>query len=97
MSDLRFEWDDRKNKANSRKHGIPFEEARTVFLDESARLIPDPDHSSEEDRFILLGLSIKPRVLVVSHCYRESENVIRIISARKATAAERSEYVRWSS
>ena len=97
MSDLRFEWEDRKNKANVRKHGISFEEARTVFLDEGARLIADPDHSSEEDRFILLGLSTQLRVLAVSHCYRESENVIRIISARKATVVERNEYVRWSS
>ncbi len=97
MSDLRFVWEDRKNKVNVKKHGISFEEARTGFLDESARLIADPDHSSEEDRFILLGLSTKLRVLAVSHCYRESENVIRIISARKTTAAERSEYVRWSS
>ena len=97
MNDLRFEWEDRKNKANVKKHGISFEEARTVFLDESARLIADPDHSSEEDRFILLGLSIRLRVLAVSHCYRESENVIRIISARKATTTERNEYVRWSS
>ena len=97
MNDLRFEWEDQKSKTNAKKHGISFEEARTVFLDESARLIADPDHSSEEDRFILLGLSIRLRVLAVSHCYRESGNVIRIISARKATTMERNEYVRWSS
>ena len=97
MDDIRFEWDDRKRKANQKKHGVSFEEARTAFLDEGARVTPDPDHSNEEDRFVLLGLSIKLRVLVVCHCYRENENVIRIISARKATAAERRDYVRWSS
>ena len=97
MDDVRFEWDARKSKANQKKHGVSFEEARTAFLDEGARVTPDPDHSQEEDRFVLLGLSIKLRVLVVCHCYRENENVIRIISARKATAAERRDYLRWSS
>jgi len=97
MDDFRFEWDERKSKANQRKHGVSFEESRTVFLDEGARLIPDPDHSDEEDRFILVGLSLKLRVLVVCHCYREGEKLIRIISARKATAVERRDYVRWSS
>ena len=96
MDDLHFEWDDRKNKANQKKHGVSFEEARTAFLDESARVMPDPDHSAEEERLLLLGLSIKLRILVICHCYRGKENVIRIISARKATAAERRDYVRWS-
>lgn len=88
MSDLRFEWDSRKAAANAQKHGVTFEEARTVFGDERAKLIDDPDHSEEEDRFILMGLSSSLRVLVVCHCYREEGNVIRIISARKATAKE---------
>jgi uncharacterized DUF497 family protein len=95
MSDQRFEWDERKNSVNQKKHGVSFEEARTAFLDENARVIPDPDHSTEEERFILLGLSIRLRVVVVCHCYRENEDVIRIISARKATAPERNEYMRW--
>ena len=88
MSALRFEWDSAKASANKRKHGISFEEARTVFLDEQAKLIDDPDHSADEDRFILLGLSASLRLLLVCHCYREAGNVIRIISARKATARE---------
>jgi uncharacterized DUF497 family protein len=91
---LRFEWDERKNAANQRKHGVTFEEARTSFLDENALLIPDPDHSAEEDRFVLLGLSASLRQLVVCHCYRENGEVIRIISARKATRAERGQYQR---
>lgn len=93
--DLRFEWDEHKNSANQKKHGVSFDEARTAFLDESARVIPDPDHSQSEERFILLGLSIRLRVVVVCHCYRENDDVIRIISARKATAEERDEYMRW--
>jgi hypothetical protein len=96
MSDLRFEWDDRKNAANRRKHGISFEEAETVFADERALLIDDPDHSEDEDRFILLGLSSALRTLVVCHCYRRRSEVIRIISARKANRSERTEYEsRW--
>jgi uncharacterized protein len=66
---LRFEWDEAKNRANRKRHGISFEEARTAFLDESGRLITDPDHSTDEDRFILLDLSLRLRLLVVSHCY----------------------------
>jgi uncharacterized protein len=97
MADLRFEWDERKNKANQKKHGVSFEEAKTAFLDENARLVDDPDHSGEEDRFILLGLSIRLRIVVVCHSYRKEEDAIRIISARKATAAERREYMRWLS
>jgi uncharacterized DUF497 family protein len=96
MAGLRFEWDDRKNTLNRRKHGVSFEEAQTVFTDEEALFLPDPDHSQDEDRFILLGLSSRLRVLVVCHCYRQEAEVIRIISARKATAQERSEYnQRW--
>lgn len=92
MSTLRFEWDDRKAAANEKKHGVSFEEARTVFFDERARLIDDPDHSEDEARFILLGLSSALRLLVVCHCYRSEGNVIRIISARKATARESKSY-----
>jgi uncharacterized protein len=88
MSDLHFEWDPRKAAVNERKHGVGFEEAKSVFSDERAKLIDDPDHSEEEDRFVLLGLSGSLRVLVVCHCYREEGNVIRIISARKATTRE---------
>lgn len=95
MEDLRYEWDERKNRANRRKHGVPFEEARTAFLDENARRVSDPDHSIAEDRYILVGLSIRLRLLVVCHCYRESERTIRIISARKADPTERRDYARW--
>lgn len=97
MSNQHFEWDERKNRANQKKHGVSFEEARTAFLDENARVMSDPDHSDEEDRFVLLGLSIRLRVVVVCHCYRADEDVIRIISARKANTAERQEYMRWLS
>ena len=88
MGDLTFEWDEQKATANLKKHGVSFDEARTVFFDERARLIDDPDHSQHEERFILLGLSSRLRVLVVYHCYRSAGNVIRIISARKATKHE---------
>ncbi len=94
MSDLRFVWDSRKSLANQRKHGVSFEEARSAFLDENARVYSDPDHSETEDHFILLGLSLQLRVLVVCHCYREGESLIRIISARKADKREQKEY--WS-
>ena len=92
MKQLRFEWDERKAAANRRKHGVSFEEARTVFFDESALLRPDDDHSDDEDRFVLLGLSAQLRTLVVCHCYRQQDEVIRIISARKASAFERGQY-----
>ena len=92
MEDIRFEWDEKKNTANKRKHKISFEEAKTVFYDAGARIIDDPDHSELEDRFILLGLSKKANVLMVSHCYRLSETVIRIISARRSTIAEAQQY-----
>ena len=90
--DLRFEWDPRKAAANRRKHGISFEEASTAFSDELGLIIPDPDHSDDEDRFILLGLSVALRLLVVVHCFREEDGVIRIISARKATKRESRDY-----
>ena len=85
---IRFEWDENKNLINQRKHGVSFDEAKSVFYDEEALVIDDPEHSLEEDRFIILGLSSKTNLLVVCHCYRESETVIRIISARKATKTE---------
>ena len=98
MSAIRFEWDEQKNATNKRKHGVGFEEAETVFSDENARLIDDPDHSEVEDRFILLGLSSALRVLVVCHCYREQDDVIRIFSARTAKPPEEAEYAqRWFS
>lgn len=92
--DLRFEWDQRKNAANKRKHGVSFEEARTVFYDERALLLKDVDEEHEEDRFVLLGLSAGLRTLVVCHCYREEDSLIRIISARKADREERRDYGR---
>lgn len=88
MRQLHFDWDDKKSSANKKKHGISFEEAETVFHDPNARLISDPDHSDDEDRFILLGLSEKLRILVVCHCYRQGDALIRIISARKANRNE---------
>ncbi len=91
----RFEWDEKKNAANRRKHGISFEEAKTAFLDDNARLISDPEHSDDEERFVLLGLSISLRVLVVCHCCRRSGKVIRIISARKADRDEIEQYHWW--
>jgi uncharacterized DUF497 family protein len=92
MNSLRFEWNPGEAKLNERKHGVSFEEAQSVFSDERARLIDDPDHSEAEERFILLGLSSSLRVLVVAHCYRASGNIIRIISARKATREEQRNY-----
>lgn len=94
MADLRFEWDPDKNKQNQRKHGVTFEEAESVFSDDQGLFMSDPDHSEDEDRFILLGLSSALRSLVVCHCYREGEDVVRIISARKANPSERRQYNR---
>lgn len=95
MSVLRFEWDETKNRSNRRKHGVSFEEARTAFLDENARVIPDPEQADDEDRFVLLGLSILLRVLLVCHCYRKEDEVIRIVSARKADRNEIKQYQWW--
>ncbi|MBO5995506.1 MAG: BrnT family toxin [Firmicutes bacterium] len=88
-----FEWNNSKNDLNIKKHGISFSEARTVFFDEQAILFDDPEHSKEEERFLLIGMSEKTRVCIVCHCYRKSETVIRIISARKATKKEVQRYV----
>ena len=94
MKELSFEWDDRKESTNRKKHGISFEEARTAFYDDNALVFFDPDHSEDEDRFILLGLSFRPQVVVVCHCFRESESIVRLVSARKADKGEEHEYWR---
>ena len=92
MGEVTFTWDAKKERANRRKHGVSFDEARSVFLDENAKLIDDPDHSRGEDRFVLLGLSYRLRLLVVCHAYRRDDREIRIISARKAGKREWAEY-----
>ena len=92
MNSIKFEWDPRKAAANKKKHKVSFEEAKSAFYDERAKLIDDPDHSADEERFILLGLSHLLRVVVVCHCDRGDDNVIRIISARKATTQELTAY-----
>jgi uncharacterized protein len=92
MLEIRFEWDEEKHTLNKKKHGVPFEEAQTIFADENGLLLDDPDHSCGEDRFILLGLSSRLKLLVVSHTYRKEDAIIRIISARKATRSEQERY-----
>lgn len=94
MEGIRFTWDERKNRLNRRKHGVSFDEAQTAFFDHQARVYFDPGHSDDEDRFLLMGISYRLRILVVCHCYRESESVIRIISARKADKLEQADYWR---
>lgn len=89
---LQFEWDENKNAINRKKHRVSFEEAETVFYDENAVLITDPEHSQDEERFILLGFSVMARLLLVCHCYRGRDEVIRIISARKANPYEARQY-----
>lgn len=92
MNEFSFEWDLRKATSNAAKHGVTFEEAKTVFHDEDALVIPDPDHSMDEERFIIMGRSSKPRILVVVHCFRKTGSSIRIISARKAGTREQKPY-----
>ena len=92
MNQITFQWDEAKNKRNRKKHGVSFEEARSVFYDENAVQYYDPEHSGGEDRFLMLGLSNRLRILIVPHTYREEDSVIRIISARKAVRNERKEY-----
>ncbi len=92
MSPILFEWDNEKNRINKKKHGVSFEEAKTVFYDDNAIQFWDEDHSEEEERFLLLGRSSKMRILLIIHCFRERESIIRIISARKATQKESQEY-----
>jgi hypothetical protein len=94
MADLRFDWDPKKNRENQRDHKVSFGEAETAFADEHGLLMADPDHSEDEDRFILLGLSATLRLLVVCHTYRQEDEVIRLISARKADRSERAHYGR---
>jgi len=94
MKHLKFEWDKQKDKTNSKKHGVSFEEARTTFYDEYALQFYDPEHSEDEDRFLLLGSSFTLNTLIVCHCFREEETIIRIISARKADKDEEQFY--WS-
>jgi hypothetical protein len=94
MKELSFEWDSRKAELNETKHGVPFDEAKTVFYDERALVIPDPDHSKLEERFVIMGMGALSRVLVVVHCFRSNNNVIRIISARKAGTKEMQPYVK---
>jgi len=91
---ISFSWDKRKDEANKKKHGVSFDEAKTVFYDENAIRYFDPDHSDDEDRFLMVGLSHKLRILIVCHCFREEDSVIRIISARKATKGEEDVYWR---
>lgn len=93
MDIIQFEWDENKNRINQRKHGISFDEAQTVFHDEYAILFDDPEHSEDEDRFLIIGMTKKERVCIVSRCYRGQENTIRIISARKATRNEKKFYI----
>ena len=90
---LRFEWDESKNIANIKKHGVSFQEAISVFTDEKGILINDYAHSQKEERFVLIGFSNLANLLVVCHCYRQNEETIRIISARKATKKESEQYV----
>lgn len=91
---LKFQWDEKKNKTNIKKHGISFEEASSVFYDEEALIISDEAHSQKEERFIMIGFSYKFNILVVCHCYRQNDSIVRIISARKATKKESNEYLK---
>ena len=96
MEIIFFEWDETKNQINQRKHGIDFDEAKTVFYDDNAILFDDPEHSVEEERFLILGISRHENLCIVSHCYRSEDNIIRIISARKATKNEVKTYNRYA-
>lgn len=93
MGGMTFTWDDHKDLVNQRKHGVSFEEATTTFADENARLKHDPDHSQDEDRYILLGFSAKLQLLVVVHVYRQDETEIRIIFGPKGKP-ERTQTIR---
>lgn len=95
MDELEFTWDEVKAQTNIKKHGVSFEEAKSAFYDESAIVIYDPDHSQQEDRFILLGISDYFGLLIVCHCYCENDTIIRIISARKANKLEQKQYRRY--
>lgn len=95
MDELEFTWDELKAQTNIKKHGVSFDEAKSAFYDENAIVIYDPDHSQQEDRFILLGMSDYSRLLIVCHCYRKNDTIIRIISARKANKSEEKQYRRY--
>ncbi|EGC04255.1 MULTISPECIES: BrnT family toxin [Ruminococcus] len=88
MDTLNFEWDEHKNEINKKKHGLSFETATEVFYDELAILFDDPDHSDDEERFLIIGTLKSSKICIVSHCYRDNDNVIRLISARMATKSE---------
>ena len=92
MDTIKFEWDENKNRINQHKHGISFEDAKTVFYDENAMLFDDPEHSREEERFLIIGITDREKICIVSHCYRDQEGTIRIISAREATKNEKKTY-----
>jgi hypothetical protein len=92
MDNIKFIWDENKNRINKEKHKLSFEEAKTVFYDNGAIVFDDPDHSEDENRFLILGFSKTAKLCIVSHCYRENDEVIRIISAREATKSEERYY-----
>ena len=92
MEAIKFEWDPNKNEINKRKHGLSFETAKEVFYDEFAILFDDPEHSVEEERFLIIGSTKREQICIVSHCCRDDENRIRIISARRATKNEQRVY-----
>jgi len=94
MKTMSFEWDAKKEQINTKKHGVNFSEAKTAFYDQNAIQFYDPEHSEDEDRFLLLGTSFQSNTIVVCHCFREEETIIRIISARKADKSETQAY--WS-
>lgn len=94
METLKFEWDENKNEINKKKHGLSFEDAKEVFYDDDAILFDDPDHSIDEERFLIIGALRSSKICIVSPCYRDNENVIRIISARKATKEETNIYLK---
>jgi hypothetical protein len=92
MESIIFEWDENKNEINKKKHGLSFETAKEVFYDDDAILFDDPDHSNGEERFLIIGMTESSKICIVSHCYRDSDNVIRLISAREATKREKQIY-----
>lgn len=96
MNEIQFEWDDNKNSINIKKHKISFEEASTVFYDENAIVFDDPEHSQDEDRFLIIGVSTSRKICIVSHCYRDDDNIIRLISAREAEKSEQQVYVEFN-
>ena len=93
MRNIKFEWDPNKNEINKRKHGLSFETAKEVFYDDYAVLFDDPDHSADEERFLIIDMIQSSKICIVSHCYRDSDNDIRLISAREATKNEKNIYL----